>query len=54
MRNSSAKAQRILDAGLAVPSIPESDHTHWPCVRGSNVNVVAHVLIAELFDVGLR
>jgi hypothetical protein len=33
-------------------NIPESNHTHWPCVHGSNVNVVAHVLIAELFDVG--
>jgi hypothetical protein len=33
-------------------AIPESNHTHWPCFRGSNVNVVAHVLIAELFDLG--
>jgi hypothetical protein len=52
MRNSSAKSQRILDAGIAVPRIPESNHTHWSCVRSCNVNVVAHVLIAELFDVG--
>ena len=51
MRNSSAEAQRILDAGIVVPRIPES-HTHCPAFAAPNVNVVAHVLIAELFNLG--